>query len=589
MQTQFTPSKNLFRLSRMKIAVGAIALVAMWGTTANACDSCNYSFQNQILNGRADTLAGKDMLKAMENQAGLPLDGVSNVTYGTPDEMRKKLSGEVSWASKNQKEGLHNEDDFIEIIERDYSLPLAPTSYVPQNSVPDKKFTIELGEGNVYMGNGVVYSGFHINGKIPGPTMIMDEGDIIEMTVVNNGTIPHGASIHAAYTQTSKYVGKILPGESKKILFRATHPGVYMYHCAPGGHAIPMHVIFGQYGMMVVKPKTEKYKLEEILGHPPDAEIYLVQHEWYASGKDGVEGNALYTTFNGKLFRYIEDPIRVKPGDYVRIHFLNVGPNQLSTFHIVGILWDYAYWQGRPDAAQAGGQSITAGPSDSWIVEFRVPPDEGAFLMISHAVGATSRGAIGILASDRTAETPIVVLADGPEHTEAEMAEITEEAVRIISPFKIGTPDVDPVSVHGADEKEVTVSIIGNSFWPKTVQITPGTTVTWINEDVFAYMAGEFAGIHNAVGTSGPESFVSPLLAHAETFSFTFTKEGEYDYMCTPHPYMEAKVIVKAEPVEPVVETVAAAPSKRGVPLWLASLMSVGLIATGVGLFRKKG
>ena len=155
-----------------------------------------------------------------------------------------------------------------------------------------------------------------------------------------------------------------------------------------------------------------------------------------------------------------------------------------------------------------------------------------------------------------------------------------------VSPFQPGTPDVDPIAVHGSDEKEVTVRIIGNSFWPKTVQVTPGTTVTWINEDVFAYMAGEFAGIHNAVGISGPEPFVSPLLAHAEKFSFTFQKEGDYDYMCTPHPYMKGKIIVAAEAEEPVVET--AAVTSNGVPIWLASLMSVGLVAASVGLIRKK-
>lgn len=572
-----------FRNSRIAIATAALASAAFFSATAQACDSCNYSFQEEVLSGRAETLIGKDMLAAMENQAGLPLQGLSNVQFGTPEEMRRKFAGEESWAVAHDKKALYNDDDFIEIIERDYALPIPPTSYVPQDVTPDKSFTIEVGEGKVYMGNGVVYSGFHIDGKIPGPTLIMNEGDIVSMTIVNNGTVPHGSSIHAAYTQTSKYVGNVLPGESKTVVFRATHPGVFMYHCAPGGHAIPMHVIFGQYGMMVVKPKTTKYKMEEILGHAPDAEIYLVQHEWYASGKDGIEGNALYTTFNGKLFRYIEEPIKVKPGDYVRIHFLNVGPNLLSTFHIVGILWDYAYWQGHPEAVQPGGQSVTAGPADSWVVEFRMPPDEGTYLMLNHAVGGTSRGAIGALVADRNAVTPIVVTADGPEHTQEEMAEITANATRIISPFELGTPDVDPVAVHGPDEKEVTVRIIGNSFYPKAVQVTPGTTITWINEDVFTYMAGEFAGIHNAVGISGPESFASPLLAHAETFSFTFEQEGDYSYMCTPHPYMRGKITVQKQP-EAAMETASA----NGVPIWLTALMALGLIAASVGLIRRK-
>ena len=97
----------------------------------------------------------------------------------------------------------------------------------------------------------------------------------------------------------------------------------------------------------------------------------------------------MYTAFNGKLFRYVEEPIVGNPGDYVRLNFLNAGPNLLSTFHIVGVIWDFAYWQGNPDNKFIGGQTVTAKPSDSWVVEFRIPPDEGSYLMLSHAVGST--------------------------------------------------------------------------------------------------------------------------------------------------------------------------------------------------------
>jgi len=227
--------------------------------------------------------------------------------------------------------------DIIQIIERDKRLPIPQTSFVPQdgNIKPDKSFTIEMKEGLVYLGKGVIYKGFTINGTIPGPTIIVDEGDIVELKVVNKGSVPHGASIHAVYTQTSKYLGKIMPGETRTFLFKATYPGVYMYHCAPGGHAIMMHTMFGQYGMIVVKPK-KKYKLEQILGKKPDIEIYLIQHEIYANGNDAIGGKPLYVMFNGQLFRYVENPIMVRPGDYVRVYFLNVGTNQISTY-----CWNY--------------------------------------------------------------------------------------------------------------------------------------------------------------------------------------------------------------------------------------------------------
>ncbi|MEP7146207.1 MAG: plastocyanin/azurin family copper-binding protein, partial [bacterium] len=434
-------------------------------------------------------------------------------------------------------------NDFIEIINRDNSLPLPPTSYVPQDSKFDKEVTIELSEGEAYIGRGVLFKGFTINGSIPGPTIIVDEGDIVKFTVVNKGKVSHGASIHAAYTQTSKYLGHINAGETKSMLFRVTHPGIYMYHCAPGGHAIPMHILFGQFGMMVVKPKAQ-YKLEKILKKKPDVEIYLLQSELYSSGKDAIEGKSIYTMFNGKLFRYVEEPIKAKPGDYVRINYLNVGPNHFATFHIVGIIWDYIYFQGNPDLPTPGGQTVTAGPSDSWVIEFRMPPDEGSYVMLDHSVGNADRGAIGILSCDRNAKTPLTITADGPNYDVKQMADLKSKIIRTISPFEPGSPDVDPPQVYGSETKEVTVKIIGNSFFPKTIKIVPGTTVKWINEDVFSYMEGEFGGLHNVALYEGTQPFTSPLLAHAESFQVTFKEDGDYKYMCTPHPYMRGVVIV---------------------------------------------
>jgi nitrite reductase (NO-forming) len=522
--------KSKFIVRKLLLMFVPFMLSFIFVSKVYACPACNALYKKQIETEMQETLIGKELMAAMEAQKNLPLDFAEATRHLFADAVPD------------------SDQDFIEIINRDAGLSIPQTSYVDQDVEADVTFTITLDEGLSYLGNGVVYDGFRTNGKVPGPTIRVQQGDIVEMIVENTGSIPHGASLHAAYTQTSKYLGEIPAGQSRSIKFRATYPGIFMYHCAPGGHAIPMHVLFGQYGMMVVEPSEQQYKLEEELGHGPDVEIFLLQHEWYASGKDAVEGNPTYVTFNGEIFKYVKDPITAKPGDYVRIYFMNVGPNLLSTFHLVGIIWDYAYWQGHPEAVWPGGQTVTAGPSDSWVVEFRVPPDEGAYTMLSHAVGSTSRGAIGLLVADRDADTPKVVKADGPKYTEEELASFKEEANRIMSPFRAGSPDIDPPHSYGNDTKEVTVQIIGNSYYPKVLEITPGTTVTWVNEDVFSYLAGEFSGIHNVVSTEGPTNLNSPMLAHAETWSYTFEEEGEYTYICTPHPYMEGKVKVRSEP-----------------------------------------
>ncbi|MDZ4711045.1 MAG: plastocyanin/azurin family copper-binding protein [bacterium] len=524
--------------------------------TAEACPYCTKTFYDELLNSRGNTLGGRELLASITNQEGI--SGVSSITGESRQDITQVPIGQNIITPGNTK----IPQDFIEIMKRDEGLSIPQTSYVPQDATPDKRVSIELSEGEAYIGRGVMFKGFTTNGSIPGPTIVVDEGDIVEFTIVNKGTIPHGASIHAAYTATSKYLGKIGAGETKSMVFRATVPGVYMYHCAPGGHAIPMHIIFGQYGMMVVKPKKQ-YKMEEVMKKKPDVEIFLVQHELYSNGQDAVDSKPIYVMFNGKLFRYVDEPIKAKPGDFVRIYFLNAGPNLVSTLHIVGIIWDYVYWQGNPNVPMTGGQSVIAGPADSWVIDFRMPPDEGAYTLLTHAVGSTDRGAIGLLICDRNAKTPLTVDSQGPVYSTEEMKDIKSKITRTISPFEPGSPDVDPPAVYGSETKEVIVKIVGNSYSPKVLHIAPGTSVKWVNEDVFSFMEGEFSGIHTATSYEGPKNFFSPLLSHTESFTQKFEEEGEYKYMCAPHPYMKA-VIVVGEPED------AASASSFGWIKWLS-------------------
>ena len=567
---------------------------------ALACDTCNLAFAQELLDERAGSLAGQDMLRTMRTQASLDV-GAPSVAAATvaAGQAAARTAARSAPTGNGRFRGAEFDrvfggDDFIEIIRRDEALEAAPTSYVPQDTAPDKEFTISLEEGQVYIGQGVMYDGFTTNGSIPGPTIVVTEGDIVRLNFVNEGNIPHGASIHAAYTQTSKYVGQIAPGQTKSVTFRATMPGVYMYHCAPGGHAIPMHVLFGQYGMIVVEPRDSKYRMEEQLGREPDVNLYLLQHEIFASGRDAIEGSPSYTAFNGKVFRYVEEPIVAKPGDYVRIHYLNVGPTQMSTFHIVGVVWDYVYWQGHPDAWMPGGQTVTSGPSDSWVIEFRVPPDEGTYLMLDHSVGNTSRGAIGILQADRNAQTPMTILAEGPTYTAEELEDMAARAVRTVNPFGIGSglagslAEADEPVVFGPEVEEVTVRIIGNSYYPKVIEIEPGTRVRWVNEEVFTYMGGEFSGIHNAVGIAGPEMFSTRMLGHAESDSVVFNVSGIYEYMCAPHPYMRGRIIVR----EPGVASAGTTGGMARVPGWLpvAAILALllGIFATVITLANRR-
>ncbi|MGX1675336.1 plastocyanin/azurin family copper-binding protein [Streptomyces sp. NPDC055400] len=77
----------------------------------------------------------------------------------------------------------------------------------------------------------------------------------------------------------------------------------------------------------------------------------------------------------------------------------------------------------------------------------------------------------------------------------------------------------------------------GYAFGPRSLTITAGDTVTWVNRDTAP---------HNVRTTSGPASFHSPMLNKGGTWSYTFTTVGTYSYVCTVHPGMTAQIVVKA-------------------------------------------
>jgi len=83
--------------------------------------------------------------------------------------------------------------------------------------------------------------------------------------------------------------------------------------------------------------------------------------------------------------------------------------------------------------------------------------------------------------------------------------------------------------------KSAEVQIANFHYTPPTLVVAPGTTVTWKNADDSPHSVREKSG-----------KFKSAALDTDDTFSQTFTAPGEYDYICSIHPYMRGKVVVKA-------------------------------------------
>ena len=130
--------------------------------------------------------------------------------------------------------------------------------------------------------------GLTFNGSIPGPLIIVHEGDYVELTLSNpkESTLAHNVDFHAA-TGALGGAGLTLvqPGEEVVLRWKAVKPGVFVYHCAPGGTMIPFHVISGMSGAIMVLPKDG---LKDAKGKPYkyDKAFYIGEQDFYLP-KDG--------------------------------------------------------------------------------------------------------------------------------------------------------------------------------------------------------------------------------------------------------------------------------------------------------------
>jgi nitrite reductase (NO-forming) len=211
--------------------------------------------------------------------------------------------------------------------------------------------------------------------------------------------MPHSIDFHAAMVNPEDKYRSINPGETISFIWTANYPGVFMYHC--GTPMVLLHMISGMVGMVIVEPGG---------GFPgnADKEIAIVQNEYYLTQKGNtyipdtslaMKKQPNFMAFNGKVGQYVIHPIHVKAGERIRLYFLNVGPNNISSFHIIGTILDKVWIEGNPANQMVGMQAVLVGPAQGAIMEF-VLPEKGKYTFVDHSFANATMGAIGILAAD---------------------------------------------------------------------------------------------------------------------------------------------------------------------------------------------
>lgn len=260
---------------------------------------------------------------------------------------------------------------------------------------PTKKITLEARDDTaIAIDKDVGYYGWSFNGSIPGPILRVRQGDVVETTVINKGTMGHSIDFHAAQTPWSKNYQIILPGDSLSFNWKANYPGIFMYHC--GAPIVLEHMANGMYGAIIVDP---------VPAMRPAREYVITQSEFYPTSRTGMRkldlaavnaGNPRYVVFNGYANQYQEAPLTARAGELIRLYVVNAGPTLWSAFHVIGALFESVYPSGSPDSALHGLQTWSIAPGDAAIFELTIP-EAGTYPFVTHSFAYTGRGAIGLI------------------------------------------------------------------------------------------------------------------------------------------------------------------------------------------------
>jgi len=276
---------------------------------------------------------------------------------------------------------------------------------IPSVSAKTVKVTLTAMESDVVIDNkGTTYAAWTYDGMIPGKLIRATVGDQIDVTLINPKTNKksHSVDFHAAEVDMLNEFASARPGHNRHVQFTVNHAGVFMYHCA--SNPLAEHIARGMFGVILVDPKHYSKAYPK-----PDREYVLVQSQYFPDAENvtNMIANKGWTRslINGKSYHY--DPIHdgnatkalmSKPGERVRIFFVNANINMPVSFHPVAGIWDRVYVNGNPDNMLKHVQTYGVPVAGASTFDLVSPANRSTNnALIDHTMSAAMRGASTML------------------------------------------------------------------------------------------------------------------------------------------------------------------------------------------------
>jgi nitrite reductase (NO-forming) len=261
---------------------------------------------------------------------------------------------------------------------------------------------LEVLEVEKEISEGVKYMFWTFGGTVPGSFIRVRQGDTVEFHLKNSPSskMPHNIDLHGVTGPGGGAASSFTaPGHVSQFTFKALNKGIYVYHCATA--PVGMHVANGMYGLILVEPPQ---------GMPPiEHEYYVMQGDFYTVGKyrekglqafdmqRAIDERPTYVLFNGSESALTgPHALQAKVGDGVRLYVGNGGPNLVSSFHVIGEIFDRVLPEGgtRP---QENVQTTLIPAGGAAIAEFHLQVP-GTYVLLDHSIfRAFNKGALAML------------------------------------------------------------------------------------------------------------------------------------------------------------------------------------------------
>lgn len=345
----------------------------------------------------------EDRVANLESQlAALPTPALA--------EVPKAISSDVKTVPVADKAEVRLPTTAVDITRDPTDLP----GPIGDRGPTEVNLELEASELEGQLADGTTYNYWTFNQQVPGPMLRVRVNDTVNLTLKNmpGDFLLHSVDLHAVTGPGGgAKVTQVPPGEEATFSFKALKAGLYVYHCATP--SVPHHISSGMYGMILVEPEGG---LPEV-----DREFYVMQGELYTKQAFGEKGlvdfdhdklmseDPTYFVFNGASGALASDEhaLRAEVGETIRIYFGVGGPNFISSFHVIGEMFDKVYAKASlVSEPLVDVQTTLVPPGGATVVEIKLEYP-GTYILVDHALSRLEKGLVGLLHVEGEADPTI--------------------------------------------------------------------------------------------------------------------------------------------------------------------------------------